>query len=268
MAVANHHITPAIERLEERRLLSASGPTAAEQYMLELINRARANPPAEAARFGIDLNEGLAPGTISAEPDQPLAFNPNLNDAAREHSNWMIQSDTFAHDEGSLHPGGQMSAAGYPFGSSYGWGQNIAFRGTTPDSPPLVPTVVQEHQDLFVDSSEPGRGHRLNILNGAYKEIGIGIEQVAFEGYNAVLVSQDFAYRDGASFLTGVAFNDSGSHYGLYQPGEGLGAITISATRTSDNATFSTTTWTAGGYSLALDAGTYTITASGGDWER
>ncbi len=32
----------------------------AEQYLLELINRARLDPQAEADRFGIDLNENLA----------------------------------------------------------------------------------------------------------------------------------------------------------------------------------------------------------------
>src|SRR5688572_9324797 len=34
-------------------------PTATEQYFLELVNRARANPAGEAARFGIGLNDGL-----------------------------------------------------------------------------------------------------------------------------------------------------------------------------------------------------------------
>ncbi len=48
-------------------------PTAHEQYLLELINRGRLDPPAEAARYGIDLNQGLAPGTITTEPKQPLA---------------------------------------------------------------------------------------------------------------------------------------------------------------------------------------------------
>lgn len=40
-------------------------PSDYEQLMLELINRARAAPGAEAARLGIDLNQGLDPGTIS-----------------------------------------------------------------------------------------------------------------------------------------------------------------------------------------------------------
>ena len=38
-----------------------------EQLVIELINRARANPAAEAARLGIDLNEGLQPGNAFHE---------------------------------------------------------------------------------------------------------------------------------------------------------------------------------------------------------
>ena len=46
--------------------------------MLELINRARMYPAAEAARLGIALNQGLAPGTISTAPKQVLAMNDLL----------------------------------------------------------------------------------------------------------------------------------------------------------------------------------------------
>src|SRR4051812_36432660 len=69
--------------LEARRLLAVVYPTANEQLMVELINRARANPAVEAARLGIDLNEGLSAGTISTAAKQPLAINPNLTDGAR-----------------------------------------------------------------------------------------------------------------------------------------------------------------------------------------
>jgi serralysin len=65
----------------------ATEPTAQEQYMLELINRARLNPQAEADRsLGGNLNEGLAPGTISTKPKQPLAFDLKLEQAAQGHS--------------------------------------------------------------------------------------------------------------------------------------------------------------------------------------
>src|SRR4051812_22628636 len=53
---ASNHLRPVLDDLEARWLLSASGadpyqPTAGEQYMLELINRARANPAAEGLRL-------------------------------------------------------------------------------------------------------------------------------------------------------------------------------------------------------------------------
>src|SRR5437762_4945728 len=86
-----------LESLETRQMLSAASPTTIEQYIIELINRARANPAAEAARYGIDLNEGLAAGTISNDARQPLAVNPYLVDSARKHSKWMIDTDTFSH---------------------------------------------------------------------------------------------------------------------------------------------------------------------------
>src|SRR4051794_36660045 len=85
----------AAELLESRRLLAVALPTDYEQYMLELLNRARSDPSAEAARLGISLNEGLASGTITSTSKQPLAFNANLIDAARNHSTWMIANDTF-----------------------------------------------------------------------------------------------------------------------------------------------------------------------------
>lgn len=260
---SNHRRLPKAERLEPRRLLSATDPTVAEQYMLELVNRARANPAAEAAADGIALNEGLSPGTLSPDPKQPLAFNPQLTLAARNHTGWMINSNSFSHDEAGVDPGAQITAAGYQFQGASGWGQNIAYRGVTPQVPPLIPTVAQEERDLFVDSGEAGRGHRVNLLDGAFKEVGVGIQEAPFQGYNSVVVTQDFAYTSGNSFLTGVAFSDNIVHDHFYTPGEGLGGITITAVRDSDHASFSTTTWSAGGYTLPLAAGTYTVTATG-----
>jgi len=253
-----------VERLELRRLLSATGmePTAAEQYMLELINRARANPAAEASADGIDLNEGLAPGTISPDAKQPLAFNPLLISAARSHSDWMIQNQTFAHNEGNIDPGGQMSAAGYPFVGNWTWGQNIAFRGQTGSAPNVPQTVGQEEKDLFIDAGIDGRGHRTNLMSDAFKEIGVGVGTGTYQGYNAVMSTQDFAAESGDSFLTGVAYRDSDGN-NFYSVGEGLDSITITATRASDNAVFTAMTWSAGGYTLALPAGTYSVTATG-----
>ncbi|MGI6300562.1 MAG: hypothetical protein ACOX52_05840 [Verrucomicrobiota bacterium] len=47
-------------------------PTHYEQLMLELVNRARANPVAEADRLGIELNEGLPAGRFHLCPSHLL----------------------------------------------------------------------------------------------------------------------------------------------------------------------------------------------------
>jgi serralysin len=253
--------------LESRSLFAAVFPTNNEQYLVELVNRARANPAAEAALFGIDLNEGVPSNeTISTAAKQPLAINPNLTDAARKHSQWMIDTDTFSHDEGANDPGDRMTAAGYNFTGSWTWGENIGWNGTT-GAVNAVTTTAQIHQDLFVDSGITGRGHRVNLMNEAFREIGSGVVTGAFtsgQTYNAVMATQDFGTTGSSVFLTGVAYNDNlVTKNSFYTPGEGLGGVTITAKRLSDNATSSTTTWSSGGYSLALAAGTYTVTASG-----
>src|SRR5262245_49115387 len=60
---------------------------SAEQLILELINRARMDPAAEAARLGIDLNQFNTTGTtIAATSKQVLAGNNALAGIAESHS--------------------------------------------------------------------------------------------------------------------------------------------------------------------------------------
>ena len=153
-----------LELLESRQMLSAAYPTAIEQYVIELINRARANPSAEAARYGIDLNEGLGAGTISTSSVQPLAVNPYLVDSARKHSKWMIDTDTFNHTgAGGSDPKDRMISSGYVFKSPWSWAENIALRSfkSGGGGAELFDAI---EKDLFVDISIAGRGHRINLL--------------------------------------------------------------------------------------------------------
>ncbi len=260
------HRSLRLEALEPRVLLSAAQPSAWDQYLLELINRARSDPAAEAARFGIGLNEGVAPeDTISPDPKQPLAMNLCLVDAAQDHSQWMLATDTFSHTgAGGSSPGDRMADAGYPFVPPWGWGENIALYKETPTVPEMTWATAQLHRNLFVDENYPGRGHRLNILDPDFREVGTGVAAGDWGGWNAVVCTEDFAYSGSSVFLTGVAYDDSVTDDDFYTPGEGLGGVVVEATRQSDAAYFSTTTWTAGGYSLALPPGTYDVVASGG----
>lgn len=238
-------------------------PTSLDVYMAAIINWIRANPTAAAAQYGINLNEGLSPGTISSTPKPPLAINGSLTQAATQHSQWMLANQTFSHNEGTLDPPTRMANAGYVFTSPSGSAENIAARGT---NNVLIPTQIisQEMSDLFLDSSTTGRTHRLNLLNANFEDVGVGLATGTFMGTNSILATQDFAFSASSGpYLTGIAYTDARIHDNFYEPGEGLGGITITAVRTSDNTTFSTTTVPAGAYSLALPAGTYTVTASG-----
>ncbi|HMB95672.1 MAG TPA: carboxypeptidase-like regulatory domain-containing protein, partial [Tepidisphaeraceae bacterium] len=94
-------------------------------------------------------------------------------------------------------------------------------------------------------------------------EAGVGIVTGEFQGYNSLLATQDFAFNQSENFLTGVAYTDAITADHFYEPGEGLGNITVTATNTQTHSAFTTTTWSSGGYTLALPAGTYRVSASG-----
>jgi Domain of unknown function (DUF4214)/Cysteine-rich secretory protein family/RTX calcium-binding nonapeptide repeat (4 copies) len=199
---------------------------AREQLLVELINRARMDPAGEAARYGLaDLNSGLTPGTIGAAPKQVLAPNTLLTDAARAHSQWMIDSDVFSHTGvNNTSPGARMTNAGYAFTGSWAWGENIAWSGTT-GSLDANTLVLDEHRDLFLSA-----GHRANILKTTYSEVGIAAVIGQFtpgagdpNTYNALMSTEDFALSGTKVFVTGVAYNDTDNN-GFYSIGEGVGA--------------------------------------------
>ena len=211
-----------------------SQANAYEQYMLELVN-------AERAKAGA----------------QPLAFDSNLNTAAENHSSWMISTDTFSHTgSGGSNPGARMTAAGYSFSGSWSWGENIAWASTR------SPAGLQDEVLLLHTNLMNSAGHRANILNDSYREIGVGFEVGQYGSYEGAFVTQDFASTATTPFLTGVTFDDlDGDKF--YDPGEGLGNFTISARNNSSGVTTMTTSAPAGGYDLNLSAGTYTVTFSG-----
>jgi uncharacterized protein YkwD len=241
--------------------LAAAYPTSYEQYMVELINKARATPDAYAASLGISLNEGLAAGTISSTAKQPLAINPYLTDSAANHSQWMLDFDTFSHTGASgSSPTSRMQAAGYVLESGWSTGENIAYRGTT-GTPNVAAFTKALAESLFIDASVSGRGHRLNIMKDAFVEVGAGIRTGTFGSYNSVMVTEDFGKSAPLMFLTGVAFNDIVTVDNFYTPGEGLNNVSIVAIRDGNGARYSTTTWASGGYNLALPRGRYSIMA-------
>jgi uncharacterized protein YkwD len=89
----------------------------------------------------------------------PLNSNPNLTTAAQGHSDDMATNHYFDHNsQNGDTPWDRMNAAGYT-----GWrlaGENIAEGQKTP----------QDVMDAWMNSE----GHRANILNCAFNDIGVG----------------------------------------------------------------------------------------------
>ncbi len=252
-------------------------PSVYEQYMLELINRARLNPNAEVERYyTIDLNSnpvkdwnyylnnGLASGTINSTAKQPLVFNSRLIDSSRAHSQWMLDTDIFSHDENGtgtgVHLSDRLNVVGYNYSAA---AENIAWRGTT-GTPDITSFATLSHGSLFQSS-----GHRRNLLNDTYREIGLGVLPGEFTSnstsYNAVVTTQNFGLSfNSPVFLTGVAFDDLTVDDNFYTVGEGLRGILVTAENQISGQSFTTTTMDAGGYQIALAAGTYNLTFSVG----
>ena len=62
----------------------------------------------------MDLNQGLAPGTLNGAAKQVLAPNALLAQAAETHSDWMLATDTFGHaGAGGSSAGDRIEDAGY-----------------------------------------------------------------------------------------------------------------------------------------------------------
>lgn len=214
--------------------------SAAEQYLIELINRARLDPLSEAARYNLALNADLSAGTISTDPLQVLAINDLLSDAADDYSRWMLETNVFSHTGiGNSSPGARMADAGYVFEGYWSWSENLAWTGTT-GKLDLVAAIDAHHEGLYRSA-----GHRSNTFDQEVREIGIaqiaGTYEVDGTTYNSSMLTEQFAVSGNSVFVTGVAYSDSDAN-DFYSVGEGLGGIQFSSRGAAE------TTAAAGGY--------------------
>ena len=269
-------------------LYSIGNPSPAQQYMLELINRARANGGAEATRLGLSgLQEG--PPSINGEAwtiansVQPLSWNPLLYNCAQAHSKLLNDNDQFflgvsPHTFGGKDPYQRIADAGYSMANYTGpttasgfapGPENVAENVTIGSGPftgaTLVAAILGQHNDLFTDQTVPGRGHRSTTMLGFFREIGIGITAGKDSNQGNTWVSlytvQNFGTQvNSTPFITGMVYQDTNGN-GFYDPGEGIGGIRVDV----PGSNFFAITSPSGGYSVPVPGnGSFTATFNGG----
>jgi uncharacterized protein YkwD len=229
-----------IDSLEVRLLLTAPTLTDSEQYMLELINQARANPTAEASRYGIGLNDNLAAGTITTAAKQPLAPQQQLITAAALHSQDMLDRDYFSHT--TLGAGTTFSQR--VTNQGYTWttvAENIGYAAKT----------VSTLQTVYIDEIHEGlirsAGHRKNIMLPTLEELGIGAKLGSFKPPDnpttfqfTEMVTQSFGSRNLDPYITGIVYTDTNRN-NFYTIGESIRNGTVTAVNVSTGAVFSDT---------------------------
>ena len=231
--------------------------TAAEQYLIELINRARLDPLAEAARYGLGLNAGLTGTVIGTRALEPVSPNTALETAALGHATWMLQNDSFDHTgaDGST-PGARINKAGYAFVGTWAWRENLAWTGTT-GALDLESAIAEHHEGLYRSA-----GHRVNTFSANVREVGVAQVPGNFTHlgttYKSSMLTVDYAASGTDVFVTGVAYTDANKD-SFYSIGEGDAGIWFRA----DGA--GATTASAGGYGFGVKAsGSLTVNVGDG----
>jgi uncharacterized protein YkwD len=124
----------------------------------------------------------------AAHGEAPLRPNEDLQHAAQAHSENMAAAGYFEHDG----PGGtsflqRLKAAGYIYSSNleYSVGENIAW-GSLQDATPAA----------IVAAWMASPGHRANILNSSFRDVGIGIAarlpSALGAGQSGAMYTEDF----------------------------------------------------------------------------
>lgn len=262
---------------ETRTRYDHGDPTPNEQYMLELINRARSNPTAEGEFLHDTRDAGIVTATRYFKVDldrmredfasyparPPLAFNPKLMRSSRTHSEDMVERNFQGHDssDGTSFVT-RIAETAYPYSAI---AENVY---SLQVSDPLY-----AHAGFNIDwgdgpgGMQPALGHRLNIMNyqgSIFREIGISVVArtgSSLSSYGKLSITQDFGLNlGGASYLLGVVYKDS-NHNDICDPGEGMAGVTVSPSVGN----YYAITSRSGGYAIPFKSpATGVLTFSGG----
>ncbi|MCA8986603.1 MAG: cadherin domain-containing protein, partial [Planctomycetaceae bacterium] len=238
-----------------------------DQLLLELINRARHNPGAEAQRLGLsqaiitELSQ-IQPGSL-----QPLAPNQFLNNAAYDHSVDMVTRNFFSHvnpdghnyDQRAFDAGYDSSILAELIGNAQ---YPLNFNGTIDAHTNLINQI---YRTLLNDTIS-----RRHLFDSRYDETGVGIKNGTLTVGNqtgptkvaTALVGVD---NTSLALITGVVFTDAlrGNNDDFYSVGEGHSGGMVYAINRANNNVISREIGISGAFSLEVPAGSYDVVVGG-----
>ncbi len=213
--------------------------TEDEVYLMELVNAARIDPDRA--------------GWPTYSPVPPLVWSDVLIEAARFHSQEMVDNDYFDHDS--------VDSEGYHYETFPERIDRFGYTGyfTIAENIGWTTGDVLLMFEKFLETQV----HRDNIFDQDYDEAGFGIAGPS----TYVRYTQDFGgvdySDDGEGVIAGVVYNDLDAN-GFYDAGEGLEGVLVA----TDSGGYLTLTQPGGSYLIRhVTTATYTVTAEAPGYE-
>jgi uncharacterized protein YkwD len=268
-----------VEQLEFRRLL-AINPSAVEQEFMQLTNRFRTDPVGEFSRlisvaspiqardpiFQLELDTFGVNGTtlrnefqqLSAVP--PLAWSDGTNQFAASHNANLVAARQQFHSDGATRRQ-QLIANGVDLRLANG--ESVSSENVYG----FAKSALHLFAGYIVDwgtgpaGMQTNRPHRASIINSDFDQAGTKVSSVTGAGFGPLVNTHVLVnIEDPKPMVVGAVFEDENAST-WYEAGEGIGGVSI--VFTGATGTFTTNTFSAGGYQIELPAGTYTATATG-----
>ncbi|NEC69173.1 CAP domain-containing protein, partial [Streptomyces sp. SID9727] len=166
--------SPSATKKKDRTKPKKTAPATTRPPATKAPSATRAAPAEPAPSPPSDAEQVLALVNTerTKEGCSPVTGNDELTSAAQRHSEDMAAHDYFSHtSQDGSGPGERITAAGYRWST---YGENIAKGQRTPAD--------------VMNSWMNSPGHRANILNCSFKELGVGIQ----DSPGGIVWTQDF----------------------------------------------------------------------------
>lgn len=258
----------------------AFDPSAMEQELMQLTNRFRTDPQHEFSRVMVsasprkardanvdfslsyfNTNATIVQAELAALPPvPPVAWDAKAYQMAKDYLPFMISAKSSSHTlNGDYQP--RVMRYGFDFSQGGTAEENLFTNAFSP---------IHAHASYVMEwgsgaNGLQGRGHRNNLMSPSVKQAGMAFAPATYEPASAfgpyVNAEELIGLGVTGPIITGAIFQDRNGS-GWYDAGEGLSGVQFTFDGPAGH--FATSGMSAGGYSMAVPAGTYTVVASGG----